>query len=159
MRYIITFIILFAHWVIWSGMLDAFHLALGAISCGIVTVMSHEFLFKREKFTSQHVTELFRFIFYIPWLIYQIILSNIHVAKIVLNPEMPIDPKFIWYKSKLKKEVSLTAFSNSITLTPGTITTDIVDGQYFVHCLDQKVADDLLAGDMERKVAHVFMED
>lgn len=159
MRYIVIFLILFAHWVIWSGMLDAFHLALGVISCGIVTFMSHDLLFKRETFTFKQFTEVFRFALYIPWLIYQIILSNIHVAKLVLNPELPIDPKFIWYKSSLKTELSLTTFSNSITLTPGTITADIVDGQYYVHCLDQKVADDLMSGDMEKKVAHVFMED
>jgi multicomponent Na+:H+ antiporter subunit E len=86
-------------------------------------------------------------------------LSNIHVAKLVLNPEMPINPKMIRYKSKLKKELSLATFANSITLTPGTITADIVDGEYYVHCLDQKVADDLMSGDMEKKVAHVFLED
>ncbi len=159
MRYIIVFILLFAHWVIWSGMLDAFHLALGVISCGIVTFMSHDLLFKRERITSQLLTESIRFLFYIPWLMYQIILSNIHVAKIVLNPSLPIDPKFVWYKSRLKKDIALTTFSNSITLTPGTITTDIVDGQYYVHCLDQKVADDLMGGAMERKIAHVFEED
>ncbi len=159
MRYIITFAILFTHWVIWSGMLDAFHLALGVIACLMVTFMSHDFLFKREKFTAQDVTEAFRFIFYIPWLMYQIILSNIHVAKIVLNPDMPIDPKFVWYKSALKKDISHATYSNSITLTPGTITTDIADGQYYVHCLDQKVADDLMSGDMEKKITRVFSED
>lgn len=159
MRYVMTFVILFVHWVIWSGMLDAFHLSLGVISCGIVTFMSHDFLFKRKKFTGSTITEAVRFIVYIPWLIYQIVLSNIYVAKIVLNPEMPIDPKFIWYDCKLRKDISQAALANSITLTPGTITTEITDGKYYVHCLDQKVADDLMAGDMERKVAHVFQED
>lgn len=159
MRYIITFIILFAHWVIWSGMLDAFHLSLGVISCGIVTAMSHDLLFQRQKFALRDITEAFRLIFYIPWLMYQIILSNIHVARIVLNPEMPIDPKMIRYKCKLKKDFSKVTFANSIILTPGTITADIVDGEYSVHCLDQKVADDLLTGDMEARVARVFRED
>jgi multicomponent Na+:H+ antiporter subunit E len=159
MRYLLTFLILFAHWVIWSGMLDAFHLSLGVVSCVIVTVISNDFLFKRTTFKAGHVTEAFRLLFYLPWLFYQIVLSNIHVAKIVLNPDLPIDPDFVWYKSKLTKDISLTTFSNSITLTPGTITTDVVDGQYYVHCLDKKVADDLLTGDMEKKVAHVFMED
>ena len=28
-----------------------------------------------------------------------------------------------------------------------------------VHALNQKVADDLMSGEMENKVAHVFMED
>lgn len=159
MRYAITFAILYVHWIIWSGMLDAFHLSLGVVSCGIVTYMSHDFLFRRERFAAKDVTEAFRFIFYIPWLMYQIILSNIYVARIVLNPDMPIDPRFVWYKSKLKKDFSHATFSNSITLTPGTITTDIVDGEYYVHCLDQSITDDLMSGDMERKIAHVFEEE
>lgn len=159
MRCVLMFLILFVHWVIWSGMLDAFHLSLGVISCAIVTFMSHDFLFQREKFTWSAVSEAFRFIAYIPWLMYQIVLSNIHVAKIVLNPEMPIDPKFVWYDCTLKKDISQVTLANSITLTPGTITTEITDGRYYVHCLDQKVADDLMAGDMEKRVARIFEEE
>jgi multicomponent Na+:H+ antiporter subunit E len=53
----------------------------------------------------------------------------------------------------------MVTLGNSITLTPGTITMDIVDGEFFVHALSKKVADDLLGGEMERRVAHVFMED
>ena len=48
---------------------------------------------------------------------------------------------------------------NSITLTPGTITMDIVDGEFHVHALSEKVAQDLLSGEMERRVAHVYLED
>ncbi|MBW2194327.1 MAG: Na+/H+ antiporter subunit E [Deltaproteobacteria bacterium] len=48
--------------------------------------------------------------------------------------------------------------ANSITLTPGTITMDIKDGVFYVHAVSQKVADDLNAGEMEDRVAHIFME-
>jgi len=72
---------------------------------------------------------------------------------------MPIDPQMIKFKTKLKKDISLTAFANSITLTPGTITADIREEEFYVHALSKKVADDLLSGEMENKVAHVFMED
>ncbi|MDI6889579.1 MAG: Na+/H+ antiporter subunit E [Thermodesulfovibrionales bacterium] len=159
MRYIITFLLLFLNWVIWSGMLDAFHLSLGVISCILVTYMTHDILFKREKFSSKHIVEVIRFIKYIPWLLYQIFLSNIHVASLVLNPKMPIKPELIRFKTKLKKDISLTTFANSITLTPGTITADIIEGEFYVHALSKKVADDLLAGEMENRVAHIFMED
>ena len=159
MRYIITFIILYVNWVIWSGKFDAFHLSLGVIACLIVTFTTHDLLFKRTQFSLRDITEVFRLFAYIPWLIYQIILANIHVASLVLNPRMPIDPKMIRFKTKLKKDISLTTFANSITLTPGTITADIVDGELYIHALNQKVADDLMSGEMEKKVAHVFMED
>ena len=159
MRYIVTFIILYVNWMIWSGKFDAFHLSLGVISCIIVTFTAHDLLFKRTRFSFRDLTEVFRLFAYIPWLIYQIFLANIHVASLVLNPRMPIDPKMIRFKTKLNKDISLTTFANSITLTPGTITADIVDGELYVHALNQKVADDLMSGEMENRVAHVFMED
>lgn len=159
MKYVITFLVLFLNWIVWSGMFDAFHLALGVISCAIVTFMSHDLLFKSEKFSVRHAIEFVRFIKYIPWLLYQIILSNIHVAYLVLHPKMPIEPSVISYRSKLKKDISLVTLANSITLTPGTITADIVNGIYIVHCISKKVADDLLTGDMEKRVSHIFEEE
>ncbi|MEK7841709.1 MAG: Na+/H+ antiporter subunit E [Deltaproteobacteria bacterium] len=159
MKYIIAFFILFLNWVIWSGMFDAFHLSLGVISCLLVIYMSHDILFTREKFTSKHLIEVIRFIKYIPWLLYQIVLSNIYVARLVMNPNMPIDPQLIRFKTKLKKNISVVTFANSITITPGTITADIREGEFCVHCISKKVADDLLTGEMENKVAYIFMED
>lgn len=159
MRYIVTFLILFLIWILWSGKFDAFHLSLGVISCILVTYMSCDLLFKREKFSLGHAVEIIRFIKYIPWLLYQILIANIHVAYLTLSPKMPIDPKIIKFKTKLKRDISLAVFANSITLTPGTITADIKEGEYYVHALSKKVAEELLTGKMEDKVAHIFMED
>lgn len=159
MGYVITFIVLFINWVIWSGLFDVFHLSLGVISCLLVTFMSHDFLFKRKEFALSDIAEAFRLIAYIPWLIWQIILSSIHVAKIVLRPDMPIDPHVVRYKYKLKKDISVTTFANSIILTPGTITAEIIDDEFLVHCIDKKVADDLFTGEMEDRIARVFGED
>ena len=158
MKYIITFFILFLNWVIWSGMFDAFHLSLGVISCLLVIYMSHDILFTREKFTSKHLIEVIRFIKYIPWLLYQIVLSNIYVARLVMSPKMPIEPYMIRVKVRLKKDISIVTYANSITLTPGTITADIKEGEFCVHCISKKVADDLPC-EMENKVAYIFMED
>jgi multicomponent Na+:H+ antiporter subunit E len=159
MRYFIVFIILYLNWILWSGKFDAFHLLLGVISCSLVTFMSHDLLLKRKKISPKILVESFRFIRYVPWLLYQIILSNIHVASLVLSPRMPIDPKIIRYKTKLKNDIALVTFANSITLTPGTITADISNGEYIVHALSRKVADDLMTGEMEDKVAHIFEEE
>jgi multicomponent Na+:H+ antiporter subunit E len=160
MRYVLTFVILFAHWIIWSGMFDAYHLSLGVISCGIVTYTSHSLLFERKEFRAIHIKEVTRFIKYFFWLFYQIVLANIHVMRISLSPRMPdlIDPRIIKFKTKLKKDISLVTFANSIILTPGTITVIIEEGYFYVHALDRKVAEDL-PGEMEDRVGHIFMED
>lgn len=155
MSYFLTFLVLFPVWIIWSGMLDAFHLALGAISCAIVALLSHDLLFKRLTFKGW-VRETGRFIQYLPWLLYQVVIANFHVVYLVLHPKMPIEPRLVRYKSGLKNELALVAFANSITLTPGTITADIVDGEYVVHAISKKTADDLASGDMEKRVARIF---
>lgn len=72
---------------------------------------------------------------------------------------MLIDPHIMRFKTKLKKDLALMTFGNSITLTPGTITVLIKEGNFYVHAIDKKTGEDLLTGEMEDKVAHVFMED
>jgi multicomponent Na+:H+ antiporter subunit E len=150
-------VILFVFWMLLSGQFDAFHLTLGAVCCTIVAYLFHDLLFTNVRVGDMRVVAA-RFIAYIPWLIQQIVLANIHVAYVVLSPRMPIDPQIVTFKTKLETDISCVTLANSITLTPGTITMDIRDGVFYVHALDQKVADDLNAGDMEDKVAHMFME-
>jgi multicomponent Na+:H+ antiporter subunit E len=72
---------------------------------------------------------------------------------------MPIAPSMVRLETGLKKDLALVTYANSIILTPGTITMDIVDRKYLlIHCISKKVADDLLAGDMEKRIAHIFEE-
>ena len=75
-----------------------------------------------------------------------------------LHPRMPIDPSIIQFETKLSSDIALSTLANSITLTPGTITIDIRDGKYFVHALTRVVADDLLSGEMENRVAYIYTE-
>jgi len=142
-----------------SGFFDLWHFPLGIIACGLVAYMSHGLLFKDIRSKNKHI-EAVRFIRYLPWLFYQIVLANLHVAYLALHPNMPrlIDPHIIKFKTKLKKDMSLVTFANSITLTPGTITVLIKEGHYYVHAIDRFVAESL-PGDMEKRVGHIYMED
>ena len=152
-----TTFILFAFWMLLSGKFDAFHLTLGAICSIIVAYLFHDLLFANVRVGDMRVVAS-RFVAYIPWLIEQILLANIHVVSLVLRRRMPIDPQIVTFKTKLETDISHVTLANSITLTPGTITMDIKDGVFYVHALSQKVADELNAGEMEDRVAHIFME-
>ena len=154
---IVTFILLYAFWLMLSGKYDLFHMTLGVICTLIVSLITHDLLFANVRGGDIRLT-IGRFLLYIPWLLYQIVTSNFHVAKLVLKPNMSIDPKVIKFKTKLESDISWVALANSITLTPGTITMNIHDGEFFIHALDQKVADDLKSGEMEDRIAHIFME-
>ena len=155
----LTFIIMFVLWVVLSGRFDAFHLSLGIISCLIVAYFSSDLLFK-----SPNVKMLpglwIRFALYVPWLLYQIFLANLHLLYLAFHPRMMdlIDPKIIKFRSKLKSDLALVTFANSITLTPGTITVYLsIDGDFKVHAID-KASGDPLPGDMEARIAKAFGE-
>ncbi|OGP65844.1 MAG: hypothetical protein A2169_13385 [Deltaproteobacteria bacterium RBG_13_47_9] len=156
----ITFIILFVFWICLSGQFDIFHLTLGVISCALVSRISGNLLFREKSIRSAYPWEVLRFLTYLPWLLCQIVLANIHVAYLVLHPKMLtlIDPHIIRFKVKLKTDIGLTTFGNSITLTPGTITVLIHEESFYVHAINQKVADDLLTGEMEDRVAQIYKE-
>lgn len=160
MIFFITFMILFFFWLHLSGKFDIFHLTLGVISCALVSWISGDLLFREKRVRSTTLWQILRFLKYLPWLLYQIILANIHVAYLVLHPKMLtlIDPHIVQFRVKLKTDMGLTTFGNSITLTPGTITVLIHKGLFYVHAINQKVADDLLTGEMEDRVTQIYEE-
>jgi multicomponent K+:H+ antiporter subunit E len=69
---------------------------------------------------------------------YDVVVANIHVARLILGPESAIRPGFIWVPLALTDRHAITVLSSIITLTPGTLTADLSpDGRHLlVHCLD-----------------------
>jgi multicomponent Na+:H+ antiporter subunit E len=154
---LLTFLLLLFTWVIFSGVIDVFHLSLGVISCGIVTWLSSDFLFQKDgKGLQTRFVEAGRFIGYCLWLLWQIILANIHVLKLALAPNnREIRPQMVRFRTSLQSEFARYVFANSITLTPGTVTLSVDGDKFVVHAISKKVADEL-PGEMEKRVAKIF---
>ena len=157
--FILSFVILFILWIVFSGRFDGFHITLGILASAMVAAFSGDLMF-----TSNEPRGIFRLwvrlFAYIPWLIYQIFLANLHVMYLVFHPRMMelINPQIIEFDSELKSDYARTTFANSITLTPGTITVNVtVLGRFSVHCIDDKSGQSL-PGDMELKIVKVFRE-
>ena len=154
---VLTFLVCFGTWIILSGQFDFFHLTLGVIASCIIAAISADILFPVSRF--RDLPGIAKgFISYLPWLIYQIFKANLHVLYLSLHPRMKdlIDPQVITFQSKLKGDMALLTFANSITLTPGTITLYVsVIGKYTVHAIDSKSALGL-PGEMEEKVEAIF---
>ncbi len=159
MRYLYTFLIMFGFWILLSGKFDLFHLTLGVISSALVSFLSADLFMYDPKSKNRLATGL-RFLFYIPWLLYQILLSTLHVTFLALHPKMKdqIDPTIVTFKTTLKTDIAKVALANSITLTPGTITIRIEDQIFYVHAISRKAAAGL-PGEMEERLAKVFERD
>ncbi len=159
MVHAIRFSILFTLWIVLSGRFDGFHLTLGIVSCALVSHISGNLLFAPDR--SDGILRLWvRFVGYVPWLIVQIIIANLHVLYLTFHPRMRelIDPRIIEFDSRIKSDWARTTFANSITLTPGTITVKVdALGRFSVHCIDEKSSGSL-PGDMEKKIARIFDE-
>ena len=158
MAFLATFLILVAFWIFMSGLFDIWHFGLGLVACALVAYMSSDLLFKKLR-SGTRLRETAAFIAYLPWLFYQIYLANIYVVKLSLGPNLSekIFPHIVKFKTRLKSEMAITTFANSITLTPGTITVHMEDGYFYVHSLDLPLADSL-PGEMEERVAKIFGE-
>ncbi len=157
--FILTFLLLFTTWILLSGRFDPFHLILGIISCLVISYISSDLLFDSFDL-KKTLVQWPRFVAYIPWLLLEVFKANIHVMVLVFHPKMMrmIDPRIIKFKSRLKTDVSITTFANSITLTPGTITVYATEyGDFEVHVID-KASGESLPGNMEVKIASIFNE-
>ncbi|MGM0418495.1 MAG: Na+/H+ antiporter subunit E [Thermodesulfobacteriota bacterium] len=157
--YALTFLMTFAVWIFFSGLLDLYHLILGALSAGLVSFLSARIIFP-EPLKKDLMAVWLRFLMYFPWLIKEIFMSSFHILKIVLSPDIKnaINPKIFEFKSKIKNPTGLVTFANSITLTPGTITVKVSStGKFRVHAIDDTTAG-TLPGIMEKKSAKIFGE-
>jgi multicomponent Na+:H+ antiporter subunit E len=71
----------------------------------------------------------------------ELIKSNLDVARRVLTPSLPINPGIVEAKTSLKSKMGRMILANSITLTPGTLTIDIVDNTLYIHWIDVQTED------------------
>lgn len=157
--FVLTFAIMFAIWVIFSGKFDALHLSLGIFSTLLISFYGVNLFFPKLDIRKLGGIWI-RFLRYFPWLMYQIFLANIHLMYLTFHPRMRdlIDPKVTSFKSRLKSELAFYILANSITLTPGTITIQVsVYSDVTFHAIDRESGE---SGpwDMEARVAEIFGE-
>jgi len=156
MRRFAVFVILFAFWLVFSGHFDTFHLSLGLICSAAVAALSYDLLLP-EPLSSSAAVIAWRFLLYTPWLMYEVVVANFHVLRLVIQPSR-LQPQIVRFKTYLKSDLAKVTLANSITLTPGTITMDVDDDEFYVHAVSSQAAMSVVEGDMERRVAHVFLE-
>ena len=144
---------LFAVWLLWSGhytFSSTLLLVIGVVSCAVIVVVAMRMKIADPEGHPIHL--LWRALLYCPWLLWAIIKANIDVTRRILSPKMPISPTLIQVDSSQKSPLGQVVFANSITLTPGTVSVDIVDGTITVHALSRASAEDLRTGEMDRRV-------
>jgi len=80
----------------------------------------------------------------------EIVLSSIQVVRAALSPRMPIQPHFLWARTRQPTDVGKVTLANSITLTPGTVTVDVQGDVLLVHALTESSGQSVAEGVLDQ---------
>ncbi len=154
MRTVVLSVTLFAFYCLLSGQFhNAYLMKVGAVMCVAIALLARHMGTDDDE--GLPVRYWLRTAMYAPWLLWQVLLANIDVAKRVWSPSLPIRPQMIKVPYRVRTPFGLATYTNSITLTPGTVTVRVEKGVLEVHALTDEAAQDLLSGEMHRRVCKV----
>ena len=148
MKSLILFFILFSLWLLMSGHYNFLIVGLGIISCVFCVYVA-----KRGKLIDEEGLPIFfipRLLNYLIWLFKEILKSNLSTAKVIINGQ--VEPETFTVKTSQVTDVAKVTYANSITLTPGTVTTKIQKDIFEVHALNSDFGNDVRTNEMDKKV-------
>jgi multicomponent Na+:H+ antiporter subunit E len=155
-KYVLALLVALAvTWLLWSGHFEnPFLLVLGGLSCLFCLFIS-----KRMNIVDDEGAPIQLgirpFTTYAPWLIKEIIVSNIAVAKIILSPQMPLQRCLVNITANQKTSLGKVILANSITLTPGTVSVGLDGNQIAVHALSSEGVEEDISGEIDRRVCRL----
>ncbi|WP_237713351.1 Na+/H+ antiporter subunit E [Halococcus hamelinensis] len=148
-----TGIIAFIFYLTLGDPSDIFDIVTGLVSAAVVAAVLGDIVFERAP-TVETVTASMRALVFVPVLLVAVIRANLSLAAVVLHPSLPIDP-FVVRVPAPEGRFARALLANSITLTPGTVTLDVLDDDLLVHALTEATRDELLEGALAQSVAFV----
>lgn len=149
-------ILLSTFWLLLSGYFQPLLLAFGIASVIIVL-----FVLNRMDNVDQEKQEIgtgLRLMQYFPWLIWQVITSSLQVTKLIWGSTDKLSPSVAKINAKNIPPKRRALYANSITLTPGTLSVDLVDDEITVHALQKSSIEELKQEAMEKKITKIWGE-
>lgn len=139
-EFVVLFGTLLVFWVLLNNSVAADVLLVGAAAALVITLMFHNGLglFSEFRFTPKAIITLPIFLLFF---LKELIKSNLNVATIVLSPELPLKPGIVKVRTRLKTRMGRLLLTNSITLTPGTLTVDAVGEWLYIHWVNVESTD------------------
>ncbi len=160
MRYIVLFLLLFLFWILLTLQWTAENLIVGAVAALItVPYFGKYYVQDVKKFFQPH--RYFWLVVYFFVFLWACIVANFDVAYRVLHPAMPIKPGIVKVKMNLKSDIARVMLANSVTMTPGTLSVDIIGDYLYVHWIyvssvEPEIYSRVIAGRFEKYIKLIF---
>ena len=152
------FVLYFVLWIIFNGKITGEICIFGAVIAALLLAFTCKFMdygIKKELLFYRKLGKLLQYAFV---LVREVVKANLGTVHLILTQKEEIQPVLVRFHSDLKSPITQTLLANAITLTPGTITVALENGDYTVHCLDESLAEGMdqniftkLVADIEEK--------
>ncbi len=161
--FLFLFVFFSVFWFILSGRAGIPYFTMMVLTLGIVLVLNRDRPFPTgltgvEGGIRGRLVMTYHLGRYLVWLVYNVVKANVEVAVMVLRPSLPIRPAMLTLRTELRSELAQVLVANSITLTPGTITVDLQNGEYLIHAIHPRSAKSVTEGELQNVVAAIFQE-
>ncbi|MBK9441582.1 MAG: Na+/H+ antiporter subunit E [Comamonadaceae bacterium] len=139
-NFVVLFSTLLLFWILLNGSATTDVLMVGVAAALLISMLFQEgaTVISELRLTPK---ALFTTVIYLFFFSKELVKSNINLAKIVLSPELPLKPGIVKVRTRLKSRMGRLLLTSSITLTPGTLTVDLVDDWIYVHWVTVDSAD------------------
>jgi multicomponent K+:H+ antiporter subunit E len=132
-------------WLVWlllNNTVDPGHLLLGAMLALALPLFTSRFWPDRP-----HIRKPLKLLRYFAVLFWDIILANLTVARLILGPTARLRPAFILLPLELRNEYAIVVLANTISLTPGTVSSDLNPDRrtLLIHALDVENPEETIA--------------
>lgn len=138
------YLLYFCVWLIFAGSITMESCLFGLIIAAAIFIFTCKFMDYSVDKEKKMIKKAGQFLWYVIVLIKEILLANVQTIRLILSEKEEIKPVLVDFETDLTTEMGKVLLANSITLTPGTITVEVDESGYLVHCLDES-----LAGGME----------
>ncbi len=153
--FLINLLLTFA-WGAVTGSFSAINLLFGFLLGGFAL-----FLIREQVGTSRYFSRGGKVINLAAIFVYELVLSAVRVARIVISPRIDLEPGIIAYPLTVDRDFEITMLANLITLTPGTLSVDVSEDRktLFVHCIDVPSPEEtitVIRDSFERRILEAF---
>ena len=129
-------VLMFLLWIILNGRITVQITVIGLIGTAVIYAFISKFMGITIKKELRFIGKTGLLLRYCAVLMVEIVKANFAVIRIIWDRGRKVEQTIYTFEVDLKREISKTILANSITLTPGTITVDLVGNVFEVHCLD-----------------------
>ncbi|HLT64619.1 MAG TPA: Na+/H+ antiporter subunit E [Pseudohongiella sp.] len=143
-------LILTAFWLLNSGLFKPLIFMMAAVSIGLVLFISARMKIIDEESQPVHLTR--RVPGYYLWLLKELFVSNAQVVSTIWKGSAGLQPAMATIPMNAMSDMGKVIYANSISLTPGTVTTEVTDNSITVHALDKSSIAAIASGELEERV-------